>query len=68
VDALPLSPRLVAGMAALAVPLNLLLLALLASQSPELFLVWLGTLAVAGGYYLLRTRGGTPLGTADYDL
>jgi APA family basic amino acid/polyamine antiporter len=68
VDALPLSPRLVAGMAALAVPLNLLLLALLASQSPELFLVWLGTLAVAGGYYLLRTRGGTPLGTAEYDL
>lgn len=65
---LPLSPRLVAGMAALAVPLNLLLLGLLASQSPRLFGIWLGTLAVAGGYYLLRTRTGGPLTTADYDL
>ncbi|WP_380692219.1 APC family permease [Salinirubellus salinus] len=67
-DALPLSPRLVAGMAALAVPLNLLLLALLASQSPQLFGIWLGTLAVAGGYYLLRTRTGGPLPTPDYEL
>jgi len=52
----PLSPRTVVVMAALAVPLNLLLLVLLASQSPRLFLVWLGSLAVAGGYYLVRTR------------
>jgi APA family basic amino acid/polyamine antiporter len=56
--ALPLSPRTIAGMAALAVPLNLLLLGLLASQSPRLFLGWLGCLAAAGGYYLLRTRSG----------
>jgi APA family basic amino acid/polyamine antiporter len=67
-DALPLSPGLVAAIAALAVPLNLLLLALLASQSPRLFAIWLGTLAVAGGYYLLRTRTGDPVAAADYEL
>jgi APA family basic amino acid/polyamine antiporter len=43
-------------MAGLAIPLNGLLLVLLASQSPRLFAGWLAVLAVAGGYYLLRTR------------
>lgn len=59
-SAVPLSPRVVAGMAILAVPLNVILLALLASQSPRLFLAWLGCLTVAGGYYLVRTRTREP--------
>jgi len=54
--AVPVSPDLVAGMALLAIPLNAALVVLLASQSPRLFLVWLGALAVAGGYYLVRRR------------
>jgi APA family basic amino acid/polyamine antiporter len=56
VAVLPLPFRVVAGMALLAIPCNALLLVLLASQSPEVFIVWLGCLTVAGGYYLLRTR------------
>nr|WP_282594352.1 APC family permease [Halorientalis brevis] len=56
--ALPLPNRAVAGMAALAIPLNCLLLVLLASQSPTVFAAWVGSLAVGGSYYLLRTRTG----------
>lgn len=55
-SAVPLPPRVLAGMAVLAVPLNVGLLALLASQSPQLFLAWVGCLTVAAGYYLVRTR------------
>ncbi|MFC6954381.1 APC family permease [Halorubellus litoreus] len=55
-DTLPLPGRALAAMAALAVPLNCLLLALLATQSPTLFVAWLAALAVLGGYYLVRTR------------
>ncbi|QLD84320.1 APC family permease [Natronomonas halophila] len=52
--AFPLSMRVVYGMALLAVPLNLLLLLLLAVQSTLLFGVWI--LLLAGGllYYHLR--------------
>lgn len=56
--AVPLPTRALAGMAALAIPFNLLLLVLLASQSPLIFAAWLACLAVGGGYYLLRTRTG----------
>ena len=55
-SSIPLSTRTIAGMAALAVPFNLLLLVLLASQSPQVFAVWCGCLAVGGGYYLVWTR------------
>lgn len=54
--AIPLPRRAIAGMAGLAVPLNLLLLVLLATQSPLVFAGWLACLAVGGGYYLLWTR------------
>jgi len=55
-SSIPLSTRTIAGMAALAVPFNLLLLVLLASQSPQVFAAWFGCLAVGGGYYLVWTR------------
>jgi APA family basic amino acid/polyamine antiporter len=54
---LGLPARAVVGMAVLAVPLNLLLLVLLATQSPAVFAAWIGLLGVGGGYYVLRTRG-----------
>ena len=54
--AIPLPNRAIVAMAALAVPLNLLLLVLLATQSPLIFAAWLGSLAVGGTYYLLWTR------------
>lgn len=56
---MPLSPRVLAMLAGLAIPLNTALLVLLASQSPQVFLGWLGCLAAAGIYYVLRTRTGT---------
>jgi len=36
--------------------LNLLLIVLLASQSPLIFLAWLASLLVGGIYYVLWTR------------
>jgi APA family basic amino acid/polyamine antiporter len=59
-----LSPRLVAGMAALAIPLNLLLLTLLAANSPTVFAGWLGLLAVGAAVYVVRTRNRTQTPTA----
>ena len=59
-----LSPRLVAGMAALAIPLNLLLLTLLAANSPTVFAGWLGLLVVGAAVYVLRTRNRTHEPTA----
>ncbi|WP_255196545.1 APC family permease [Halorarius litoreus] len=59
-----LSPRLVAGLAALAVPLNLLLLTLLAANQPTIFAGWLGLLLVGGGVYLSRTRNRTSTPTS----
>jgi APA family basic amino acid/polyamine antiporter len=55
---LPLPSGAIAAMAALAVPLNLLLLGLLATQTPAVFLAWVGLLGLGGAYYLLRTRTG----------
>ena len=60
---LPLSPRLIAAMAGLAIPLNALLLLLLASQSPAVFAGWLGLLALGGTYYAVRKWRG--YGTTD---
>ena len=57
-SAVPLAPRTIAAIAVLAVGFNLVLLALVATQSPAMFGVWLGALAAGGGYYLLRTRLG----------
>lgn len=54
--AFPVPTRVVVGMAALAVPANLLLVALLASQSPRLFVGWLAALGVGLAYYGLRTN------------
>ena len=53
-DAFPVSTRLVYWMAAAAVPLNLLLILLLATQAPWLFAGWAGLLAVGYAYYRLR--------------
>ncbi|AGN02397.1 amino acid transporter [Salinarchaeum sp. Harcht-Bsk1] len=55
-DTIPLPGGAIAGMAVLAVPLNILLLVLLASQSPLIFAAWLASQAVGGAYYLLWTR------------
>ena len=55
---LPFSPRLIAAMAGLAIPLNALLLVLLASQSPAVFAGWLGLLVLGGTYYVVRTWRG----------
>lgn len=49
-------PRLLVAVAATAVVLNLGLLALLASEEPRTFAVWVGLVALGGGYYLLRAR------------
>ncbi|AGB15505.1 amino acid transporter [Halovivax ruber XH-70] len=54
--AFPLSPRLVAGMAVLAIPLNLCLLVLLATTAPRVFAGWLGLLVIGGVYYFARSR------------
>ncbi|MFC3957097.1 APC family permease [Halovivax cerinus] len=54
--AFPLSPRLVGGMAAFAIPLNLCLLVLLATTAPRVFAGWLALLAIGGVYYVARSR------------
>jgi APA family basic amino acid/polyamine antiporter len=50
----PVPTRLVLVMAVLAVPLNLLLIVLLATQVPMLFVSWVVALALGLCYYLLR--------------
>ncbi|UTF55137.1 APC family permease [Natronosalvus rutilus] len=55
-DAFPVPTRLAFGMALLAVPLNVLLLGLLATQSPTLFASWVVLCGCGLGYYALRTN------------
>ena len=55
-DAFPVPNRLVLGMAIAAIPLNILLILLLATQSTTLFAGWLAVLAVGLGYYFVRTN------------
>lgn len=52
--AFPVPARVVYAMALLAVPLNLLLIGLLAVDSPRLFAVWLALLAAGLGYRYVR--------------
>ncbi|WP_254767037.1 APC family permease [Salinilacihabitans rarus] len=52
----PVPTRYVRWMAGLAVPSNLLLIALLATQSTRLFLVWLSLLVAGFGVYVVRTN------------
>jgi len=59
-DAFPVPNRLVLGMAVLAVPLNLLLILLLATQSTNLFVGWLAVLVAGLVYYFVRTNYYTP--------
>jgi APA family basic amino acid/polyamine antiporter len=59
-DAFPVPNRLVLGMAVLAVPLNLLLILLLATQSTNLFVGWLAVLVAGLIYYFVRTNYYTP--------
>lgn len=49
-------PRLLVGVAGLAVVLNVGLLGLLASEEPRTFAVWLLLVATGGVYYLARSR------------
>jgi APA family basic amino acid/polyamine antiporter len=56
-DSFPVSTRVVYAMAVLAVPLNLLLIALLATQSTTLFLAWAGLVALGVLFYHVRTDG-----------
>ena len=58
-SAVPLAPRTIGTIGALAVVLNLVLFALVASQSPMIFAIWLAALVVGGCYYLVRTRLGS---------
>lgn len=53
-EAFPVSTRIVFAMAVLAVPLNLLLIALLATQSTTLFLAWAGLVVAGVAYYVVR--------------
>lgn len=59
----PVPDRVVLALAVVAVPLNVLLLGLLAVDSPVLFGAWLALLVAGLGYYLVRTNyhavGGT---------
>lgn len=54
-DAFPVPNRLVLGMAVAAIPLNLLLILLLATQSTTLFFGWLAVLVAGFVYYFVRT-------------
>jgi APA family basic amino acid/polyamine antiporter len=57
--------RLLVGVSAVALVLNVALLTLLASEAPRTFAVWVGLVALGVPYYLVRSRylsaGGTPL-------
>jgi APA family basic amino acid/polyamine antiporter len=52
----PVPARAVHGMAAVAVPLNLLLIVLVATQAPALFAAWAGALLVGFAFYVVRTN------------
>ncbi|WP_049898254.1 APC family permease [Halococcus agarilyticus] len=58
-SAVPLAPRTIGAAGALAVVSNLVLLVLVASQSPAMFAIWLTALSIGGCYYLVRTRFGS---------
>jgi APA family basic amino acid/polyamine antiporter len=55
-SAFPVPRRVVYAMALLAVPLNLLLIVLVATQAPWLFAAWTGALALGLVFYLVRTN------------
>jgi APA family basic amino acid/polyamine antiporter len=59
-DAFPVPNRLVLGMAVVAIPLNVALILLLATQSTTLFVGWLAVLVVGFAYYFVRTNYYTP--------
>jgi APA family basic amino acid/polyamine antiporter len=63
-EAFPVPTRVVGAMAVLAVPLNLLLIGLLAVDSPRLFAAWLGLLAVGLAYRAVRMNYGAVPGTS----
>jgi APA family basic amino acid/polyamine antiporter len=49
-------PRLLVGIAGVAVVLNIALLALLATEGPVMFVVWFGAVVLGGVYYVARSR------------
>lgn len=57
-EAFPVPTRVVYAMAVLAVPLNLLLIGLLAVDAPTLFGAWIGLVAVGLAYHYLRMNYG----------
>ncbi|QLD91166.1 amino acid permease [Natronomonas salina] len=59
----PVPGRVVLALAVIAVPLNVLLLGLLAVDAPVLFGVWMALLVTGLAYYLVRTTYYAPGGT-----
>jgi len=59
---IPVPTRAILGMAVLAVPLNLLLIALLATQIFTLFVAWVVALGLGLLYYVLRMNYASPAG------
>jgi len=66
-SAFPVPRRVVYAMAVVALPLNLLLVVLVATQEPVLFVGWAGGLLLGLAVYLLRTSYDSPGETTPTD-